>query len=64
MARLYMRGLRRVPNMPDYGSMPEYALISPNLPEHDWILLNAAEYTWKYLNKVFWLCQGSQYDAI
>ena len=53
MARLYMRGLRRVPNMPDYGSMPEYALISPNLPEHGWILLNAAEYTWKYLNKVF-----------
>ena len=45
MARLYMRGLRRVPNMSGYGSIPEYALISPNLPEHGWILLNAAEYT-------------------
>ena len=45
MAQLYMRGLRRVPNMSDYGLLPEYALISPNLPEHRWILLNAAEYT-------------------
>ena len=44
--------------------MPEYALISLNMPEHDWILVNnAAEYAWKCLNKLFRLCQGSQYAA-
>ena len=70
MVRLYMQGLCRVRNMPDYGSnawiylnIPEYALISLNMPEPDWMLLNVSEYAWKFLNKLFWLCQGSEYAA-
>ena len=50
MARLYMQGLRRVPNIFDYGShaslMPKYAsicLMFLNTPEHGGILLNVPE---------------------
>ena len=43
--------------------MPEYALISLNMPEPDWMLLNVSEYAGKFLNKLFWLCQGSEYAA-
>ena len=29
--------------------------------EYASIFLNATKYSWKYLNKLFWLCQGSEY---
>ena len=68
MAMLYMQGLRRVSNMSDCGSISlnnvEYALMSLNMPEHDLNLLSDPEYAWKCLNKMFWLCQDSQYTAI
>ena len=32
-------------------SVTEYASVSLNIPK----------YPWKYLNKLFWLCQGSEY---
>ena len=51
-------------NMAQYTSiMPEYALISLNMPNHDWKLLNVSEYAWKCLNKLFWLSQGFQYTS-
>ena len=43
--------------------MPQYALMSLNMPEHGWILLNVLQYTWKCVNKLFWLCQDSRYAA-
>ena len=54
MARLYMEGLRRVPNMSDCGSIRfnkclnilQYALMSLNMPKHGWILQNFPEYAW------------------
>ena len=45
-------------------NMPQYALMSLSVPEHGWILLNVFECAWKYLNKLFLLCQCSQYIAI
>ena len=48
--------------MSEYASiMPGYTLMSLNMPEHGWILLNVPEFAWKWLNKLFWLCQGSQH---
>ena len=47
-------------NMAQYASvMPEYALMFLNMPEHGWVLLNVSI----CLNKLFWLCQGSQYAS-
>ena len=43
---------------------PQYVLISLNMPEHGWILQKVPEYAWKCLNKLFWLCQGSQYATL
>ena len=51
--RLYMQGLYRV-------IMSEYGSICLNVPEYAWTLLNVPEYTWKCMNKLFWICQGSQ----
>ena len=52
-------------NMPQKClNIPQYALMPFNMPEHSWILLNVPEYAWKCLNKLFWLCEGSQYTAI
>ena len=49
-------------NMAQYASiMSEYALMSLIMPENGWILLDVTKYAWKCLNKLFWLCQGSQY---
>ena len=70
MARLYMQGLGRVPNISDYGSkrlnnawiclnVPHYALTWLNIPECPWMY----EHPWIGLNKLFWLCQGSKYAA-
>ena len=43
----------------------EYASISLNVPQYAaWTRLNIVEShwnAWKYLNRLFWLCQGSQY---
>ena len=44
--------------------MPQYALMSPNMPENGLILLNILEYPLKYLNKLFWTCKVSQYVAM
>ena len=41
--------------------MAPYASI---MPEHGWILLNVPEYAWKCVNKLSWLCQGSQYAVL
>ena len=34
------------------------------MPDHCWIFLNVLKYAWKCLNKLFWLCQGSQYTLL
>ena len=44
--------------------MDEYALIALNKSEHGLILLNVPEFCWKYPNKLFWLCQDSDYDNV
>ena len=69
MTRLYIQGLHKVLNMCENSTIclnnawiaSEYVLMYLNLSKHGWILLNVPEYTWKCLNKLFWLCQGSQY---
>ena len=33
-------------------------------PEYAWICLNVPQYAWKCLNKLFRLCQGTQYTAM
>ena len=54
--------------------MPEYVLMSLNMPSHGWILLNVPEYAWincsdhgdvmlNYYISMVWLCQGSQYAS-
>ena len=49
-------------NMAQYASiMSEYALMFLIMPENGWMLLDVTKYAWKCLNKLFWLCQGSQY---
>ena len=46
------------------GLSPSVCLsMSEYWPDHGWILLNAPEYIWKSLNKLFWLCQVSQYTS-
>ena len=40
--------------------MSQYPLMSPNMSHNCWILFNTLEHAWKHLNKLFWLCQGSQ----
>ena len=51
--------------MAPYASiMPEYVVMSFNMATHNWILTNVPEYGWKCLNKLFWLCQGSEYVAM
>ena len=65
MARLYMQGLHKFPNMFEYGFIRlNNPWISLNMPEHGWMLLNVSEYAEKCLNKLFWLYQGSQYAPI
>ena len=69
MTRLYIQGLHKVLNMSKNSTIclnnawiaSEYVLMCLNLSKHGWILLNVPKYTWKYLNKLSWLCQGSQY---
>ena len=41
--------------------MPLYAFIALNTFEHGWILLNVPKYAQKHLNKLLWLCLGSQF---
>ena len=49
---------------------PEYASVCLNVPQYGWPWLNIPECPWMYeypwicLNKLFWLCQGSEYAAI
>ena len=43
--------------------MSQYASMSLDMHKHGSILLNVPEYAWKFLNKLFWLCQGSQYAS-
>ena len=51
---LNMQGLRRVPNMSDYGSKClKNASICVNIPQYAWTWLNIAECPWIYLNKLF-----------
>ena len=64
MAWLYVQRLRRVLNMSEYGSIYLNTawiclniLASLNIFQH---VCNVPEYAWKYLNKLFWLCQGPQ----
>ena len=45
-------------------NISQYARMSLNMPKHDLVLLNALEYAWKCLNKLFWVCQGSQYTSL
>ena len=43
-------------NMPQIESiMPNYDLMSLNIPDHCWILLSATTYAWKCLNKLFYV---------
>ena len=44
--------------------MPEYPLMFLDIREHDWILLNILDCAWKCRNKLFWVCQDSQYATI
>ena len=50
MARLYMQGWRRVPNLSDYGSIrpnnAEYASICLNGPQYAWTWMNISENAW------------------
>ena len=69
-AWLCIQELCRVLNMSVYSSicfnnawMSQYASMSLDMHKHGWILLNVPEYAWKFLNKLFWLCQGSQYAS-
>ena len=41
--------------------IPEYASTCLNNAQYAWTLLNIAECPWLSLNKLSWLCQGSQY---
>ena len=65
MARLYMKELYRVLNMSEYASIClNNVWISLNIPQYAWswvVLLNVPKYARECLNKLLWLCQGSQY---
>ena len=65
IACFYMQTLCKALNMAQHNSiMPAYALMSINMSDPGWKLLNVPEYVWKCPNKLFWLCQGSQYITI
>ena len=70
MEWLCIQGLHKVLTMSEYGSiclnnawMSQYTSMSLDMHKHDWILLNVPEYAWKFLNKLYWLCKGSQYAS-
>ena len=61
MTRLYMQGLHRVLHMSEHTS--KYAWICLNVRQYAWTWLDITEYPLICLNKLFWLCQGSQYAS-
>ena len=44
-------------------NLHQYALMSLNMTEHGLTLLNVPEHVWNKLNKLFWLCQATQYAS-
>ena len=66
MARMYMQGSRRVPNMSGWGSMvskmPKYVLMFFNMPEHGWILLNIFEFVLLNVSEHFGVLNMRRYS--